>query len=202
MERLLPKDAEGNDVTEKTVTAADVLDGKADFSFGVIEYSLDMVKEEENRTKEFVYEVTEVEPGEGEAKIAGMTYDTHKAIMKITVSDDGEGHLRAVTTIENNTFTNVYQSKLDYNSIGGLQISKTLNGRDLQKDQFTFTVTPKETVGSTTAGRSGTETRTSHRWRECIYEWSSSVWRGGDHRCSGRQECCIYTGRRRQDVYL
>ena len=147
----LPKDAEGNDVTEKTVTAADVLDGKVDFSFGVIEYSLDMVKEEENRTKEFVYEVTEVEPGEGEAKIAGMTYDTHKAIMKITVSDDGEGHLQAVTTIENNTFTNVYQSKLDYNSIGGLQISKTLNGRDLQKDQFTFTVTPKETVGSTTA---------------------------------------------------
>lgn len=147
----LPKDAEGNDVTEKTVTAADVLDGKADFSFGVIEYSLDMVKEEENRTKEFVYEVTEVEPGEGEAKIAGMTYDTHKAIMKITVSDDGEGYLQAVTTIENNTFTNVYQSKMDYNSIGGLQISKTLNGRDLQKDQFTFTVTPKETVGSTTA---------------------------------------------------
>lgn len=147
----LPKDAEGNDVTQTTVTAADVKDGKAEFSFGTIMYTLDMVKDEPDRTKEFVYEVTEAVPGEGETGIAGMTYDTHKATMKITVSDDGKGKLRAVTTLENDTFTNVYQSKLDYNSAGGLQISKTLNGRDMQADQFTFTVTPKETAGSTTA---------------------------------------------------
>lgn len=143
----LPKNAEGEAVTQTTVTAKDIVDGKAKFSFGMIEYTLDMVKNEENRTKDFVYEVSEVIPNEGNA---GVVYDTHKAKLTITVTDDGKGNLTAGTTIENSTFTNTYKSSLNYNSIGGLQISKTLNGRDMQTGQFTFAVTPKETVGSTT----------------------------------------------------
>lgn len=43
---------------------------------------------------------------------------------------------------------------------GGLQITKALNGRDMEKDQFTFTVTPKATEGSTTAEEAAEKFRT------------------------------------------
>jgi len=102
------------------------------------------------RTKEFRYTVKENPLPDG--KMTGVTIDGHEATLKITVSDNLEGKLE-VTNIasENGTFTNEYKSQLDYAAAGGLQITKALNGRDMEKDQFTFTVTPKATEGSTTA---------------------------------------------------
>ena len=74
----------------------------------------------------------------------GSEIDGHEATLKITVSDNLEGKLE-VTNIasENGTFTNEYKSQLDYAAAGGLQITKALNGRDMEKDQFTFTVRRK-----------------------------------------------------------
>lgn len=84
------------------------------------------------RTKEFRYTVKENPLPDG--KMTGVTIDGHEATLKITVSDNLEGKLE-VTNIasENGTFTNEYKSQLDYAAAGGLQITKALNGRDMEK---------------------------------------------------------------------
>lgn len=152
-----PIDAEGNPVTTVTVTKADLKDGKAPFGFGKIHFTdahMEGATPNDDGTvsKTFTYDVTEVIPEDG-AKIPGITYDGHTATLAITVTDNLQGELSAtaVITTENGTFTNNYRSNLNYNAVGGLRISKVLNGRDMQKDQFTFRLTPKATEGSTTA---------------------------------------------------
>ena len=105
------------------------------FSFGKIEFTYDMVKNEPNKTKTFEYEVTEVK-----GKIPGVTYDEHAARWTVTVKDDGQGKLTATTVNTNNTFTNTYSSELDYTATSGVQLQKTLNGRDMTDGQFAFTL--------------------------------------------------------------
>lgn len=103
----------------------------ATFNFGDITF---------NEAGTYVYEVTEAKGGLG-----GVTYSTNKATVTVTVTDKdasgaATGKLVATATVENGTFTNTYQSKLDYVGAGGLQLTKTLNGRDMADGQFEFTV--------------------------------------------------------------
>ena len=58
--------------------------------------------------------------------------------MIITVTDNLQGDLSATAavTAENGTFTNIYRSNLDYNTVGGLQITKVLHGRDMKRDSL------------------------------------------------------------------
>lgn len=153
-----PEGAAGDGTKTVTVTSDSAkADALVPFGFGTIRFTdahMEGATPNDNGTvsKTFTYDVTEVIPEDG-AKIPGITYDGHTATLAITVTDNLQGELSAtaVITTENGTFTNNYRSNLDYNAVGGLQISKVLNGRDMQKDQFTFTLTPKATEGSTTA---------------------------------------------------
>lgn len=151
-----PEDAAADGTKTVTVTSDSAKEGEAVlFGFGKIRFTDEDMNgaaagQDGTRTKEFRYTVKENPLPDG--KMTGVTIDGHEATLKITVSDNLKGKLE-VTNIasENGTFTNEYKSQLDYAAAGGLQITKALNGRDMEKDQFTFTVTPKATEGSTTA---------------------------------------------------
>ena len=138
----LPKDAQGNDVTSVTVTKGDVAkDNVADFSFGAIDYTYDMLDGAASKT--FTYTVSE-EAG----KLPGITYDDHQVTVAITVSDEGDGTMAvSTTTTGSTTFTNTYASTLDYGALGGLTVTKMLNGRDMLAGQFTFDVELKQGDG-------------------------------------------------------
>lgn len=153
-----PEGAAGDGTKTVTVTSDSAkADALVPFGFGTIRFTdahMEGATPNDDGTvsKTFTYDVTEVIPEDG-AKIPGITYDGHTATLAITVTDNLQGELSATAalTAANGTFTNTYRSKLDYNAVGGLQITKVLHGRDMQKDQFTFTLTPKATEGSTTA---------------------------------------------------
>lgn len=133
----LPKDAAGNDVTSATVTKANA----EGFGFGAITFTSDMVKAEPDHKRTFTYEVREVVPADGH-KLPGIRYDDHVATIKVTVSDDGSGTLKVSAAAENVTFVNRYAAEIDYTAAGGLNVAKTLTGRDMAEGQFTIKVTP------------------------------------------------------------
>ena len=125
----LPVDANGKEVTTVSVHN----EGEAaDFTFGTIPFTYDMVRE---GPREFVYEVRENASG-----IPGISYDTHVATVTVKVSDEGNGTMSAVVTNENNVFTNTYRSQLDYTAAGGLSVTKRMNGRALTAGEFGFDV--------------------------------------------------------------
>lgn len=133
----LPKDAAGNDVTSATVTKANA----EGFGFGAITFTSDMVKAEPDHKRTFTYEVREVVPADGH-KLPGIQYDDNVATIKVTVSDDGSGMLKASAVAENTRFVNRYAAEIDYTAAGGLNVAKTLTGRDMAEGQFTIKVTP------------------------------------------------------------
>lgn len=120
------------------------------FGFGKIPFTdADMAgattNEDGTLSKTFTYQITENDVNE--EAMPGVTIDTRVAKLKITVTDNLQGELSVATaaiTVENGTFTNMYESSLDYTAVGGLQITKVLNGRDMEAGQFTFTVTPED----------------------------------------------------------
>ena len=124
-----PMPASGNTVK---VSGPDEEGGDtATFNFGDITF---------DKAGTYVYEVTETK-----GDLGGVMYTTNKATVTVTVTDKdasgaATGKLVATATVENGTFTNTYQSKLDYVDAGGLQLTKTLNGRDMADGQFEFTV--------------------------------------------------------------
>lgn len=125
----LPVDANGKEVT--SVTVHDATEA-ADFTFGTIPFTYDMVRE---GPREFVYEVRENASG-----IPGISDDTHVATVTVKVSDAGNGTMSAVVTNVNNVFTNTYNSKLDYTAAGGLSVTKKMSGRALTAGEFGFDV--------------------------------------------------------------
>lgn len=143
----LPKDAAGNDVTTATVTKANA----ESFGFGTIEFTSDMVKAEPDHKRTFTYEVREVVPADGH-KLPGIQYDDNVAIIKVTVSDDGSGMLKASAVAENVTFVNRYAAEIDYTAKGGLNVAKTLTGRDMAEGQFTIKVTPGDEASAYALG--------------------------------------------------
>ena len=143
----LPKDAAGNDVTTATVTKANA----ESFGFGTIEFTSDMVKAEPDHKRTFTYEVREVVPADGH-KLPGIQYDDNVATIKVTVSDDGSGMLKASAVAENTRFVNRYAAEIDYTAAGGLNVAKTLTGRDMAEGQFTIKVTPGDEASAYALG--------------------------------------------------
>lgn len=143
----LPRDAAGNDVTSVTVTKANA----EGFGFGAITFTSDMVKAEPDHKRTFTYEVREVVPADGH-KLPGIQYDDNVATIKVTVSDDGSGMLKASAVAENTRFVNRYAAEIDYTAAGGLNVAKTLTGRDMAEGQFTIKVTPGDEASAYALG--------------------------------------------------
>ena len=139
----LPQDAQGNDVTEVTVTK----NNAESFGFGTITFTQDMVANESNRTKVFEYEVSEVK-----GDISGIDYATNTATIKVTVTDDGKGALVATPEVENQTFKNTFTADLNYSAVGDMEIEKILRGHDMVKDQFTFEFSTNDDVSAAKFG--------------------------------------------------
>ena len=146
-----PVDADGDVVTEVTVTSDTAKNGdEVAFAFGTITFgAADMANATVNngvKTKTFTYHITENDFAAD--AMPGMTKDSHTAIMSITVTDDGTGKLTAANPVITGTptdtdgdFVNTYRTSLDYGAMGGLAITKKLDGRDMEAGQFKFKVT-------------------------------------------------------------
>lgn len=143
----LPKDAAGNDVTTATVAK----ENAESFGFGAITFTSDMVKAEPDHKRTFTYEVCEVVPADSH-KLPGIQYDDNVATIKVTVSDDGSGMLKASAVAENTRFVNRYAAEIDYTAAGGLNVAKTLTGRDMAEGQFTIKVTPGDEASAYALG--------------------------------------------------
>lgn len=101
--------------------------------------------------KTFAYEVREVVPADGH-KLPGIQYDDNVATIKVTVSDDGSGTLKASAVAENTRFVNRYAAEIDYTTAGGLNVAKTLTGRDMTEGQFAIKVTPGDEASAYALG--------------------------------------------------
>ena len=112
-------------------------DGTTQFAFTGIEYTKD------DAGKEFFYLIEEVNTG---LEILGVTHNPEKAkyVIKVTVSDNGDGTLRASYSIVSGgsevVFNNVYVPKGTSADVPG---TKQLTGRVLGDGEFTFTLTEK-----------------------------------------------------------
>lgn len=111
--------------------------GTTQFAFTDIEYTA------EDAGKEFFYLIEEVNTG---LEILGVTHnpDKVKFVVKVTVSDNGDGTLTATYAVvsggEKIAFNNVYVPKGTSADLPG---TKTLTGRVLGDGEFTFTLTEK-----------------------------------------------------------
>ncbi len=142
------KNANNEVIDTATVAKADAKDGdEVAFNFSNITYT---------KPGTYKYQVTEEVP---EAKLGGVTYSQAVYQVEVTVSDNGNGTLTATATkvqtvndkgieqtgvlapVETMAFTNSYSDSYDYGANGGLQVSKTLTGRDMAAGEFAFTIT-------------------------------------------------------------
>ena len=86
----------------------------------------------------------------------GMSYDTHECTVTVTVElekdADGSNTGRLVASVdygmtgegdaqrEGNVFINSYTSSMEYGAAGGINVTKQLIGRNLQVNEFAFTI--------------------------------------------------------------
>lgn len=135
----MPK-RDGNEVSSATVKSPNSKDGDSvSFDFGQIEFTSDMVKDAPGHKRTFTYEVTE-----NAGNLPGIQYSDNKAVIEVTASDNGQGKLVASATTQNGTFVNRYSAELNYTAAGGLNLAKTLTGRDMTDGQFTIKITPND----------------------------------------------------------
>lgn len=120
------------------------------FDFGQIEFTSDMVKDAPGHKRTFTYEVTE-----NAGDLPGIQYSDNKAVIKVTVGDNGQGKLVASATTQNGTFVNRYSAELNYTAAGGLNLAKTLTGRDMTDGQFTIKITPNDEASAGLFGLPG-----------------------------------------------
>lgn len=133
-----------NAVTAGTVTlpgAATVSGAKADevkgFQFGEITFK---------KPGEYTFNVNETK-WNGEAVPTadgnGMQFDRSTKTVKVTVTDDHTGSLKAEVTYPNGAaaFANKYATSSTYN---GIQVEKTLQGRNMAAGEFGFTIEGKD----------------------------------------------------------
>lgn len=154
VEGLTPPELEGNftfnikaldgapEPTNPTAKTAE--NGNVDF--GTATFNSDLLKdvtaaEDGSRTKEFTYEVTEVN-----GNLPGVTYDAERKTFTVTLKDDGNGKLSATTSNADGqplfAFKNSYGVEPKTSSITDtIQIQKVLEGRTLNKGEFTFLLT-------------------------------------------------------------
>lgn len=146
----MPK-RDGSEVSSATVKSPNSKDGDSvSFDFGQIEFTSDMVKDAPGHKRTFTYEVTE-----NAGDLPGIQYSDNKAVIEVTVSDNGQGKLVASATTQNGTFVNRYSAELNYTAAGGLNLAKTLTGRDMTDGQFTIKITPNDEVSAGLFGLSG-----------------------------------------------
>lgn len=139
---------DGSEVSSVTVKSPNSKDGDAvPFSFGQITFTSDMVKDAPGHTRTFTYEVTETA-----GNLPGIQYSTNKATIQITVSDNGKGQLIASATTQNGSFENRYSAELNYTAAGGLNLAKTLTGRDMTDGQFSIKITPADQAAAEVLG--------------------------------------------------
>lgn len=135
----MPK-RDGADVSTVTLKSAGSKDGEpVSFDFGQIEFTSDMVKDAPDHKRTFTYEVTETA-----GSLPGIHYSDNKAVIEVTVTDNGQGKLVASATTQNGTFVNRYSAELKYKAAGGLNLAKTLTGRDMTDGQFTIKIKPND----------------------------------------------------------
>lgn len=135
----MPK-RDGSEVSSATVKSPNSKDGDSvSFDFGQIEFTSDMVKDAPGHKRTFAYEVTE-----NAGNLPGIQYSDNKAVVEVAVSDNGQGKLVASATTQNGTFVNRYSSELNYTAAGGLNLAKTLTGRDMTDGQFSIKITPND----------------------------------------------------------
>lgn len=142
----------GAPAPEKTeVTISPESGAEAAVNFGKIHFTQDHVKNETmntdgSRTKTFVYRIYEVE-----GAIAGIEYDKDPKMVRIAVTDNGAGLLTATATLDSAAleWENKYTSSAAFS---GIEISKTLTGRSMKVDEFTFTITPQEGTNTPAVG--------------------------------------------------
>lgn len=92
-----------------------------------------------NAVGEYKFKVTEVK-----GTIAGVTYDTHEAIITVTTEDNGDGTLEVTPQVEADalTFTNIYKPSGEV-TVGkdNIQLSKIFKGRAWDENfSFDFTI--------------------------------------------------------------
>lgn len=149
---------DGKATTTAVVTQAEGTDEKTvvPFGFGTITFT---------EPGNYYYMVSEAHAGE---TIDGITYDAAAAYIWVTVTDDGDGKLKANVQTANTDFVNVYASELNHNAAGGIVTAKTLVGHDMAKQQFTFLVEAMDGQGTTAeenAKRIGIKDGTSGQYR-------------------------------------
>ena len=128
-----------------SVAKADMKDGSADFDFSKMTFA---------KTGTYTFTVKEVadEKGGALSNGSGMTYDTNVCTVTVNVTDNHDGTLKAVASYSNDVnssvtdkaqFNNVYKASMNYGSqgAGGINVTKTLNGRPLFADEFNFSIT-------------------------------------------------------------
>lgn len=146
----MPK-RDGNEVSSTTVKSPNSKDGDSvSFDFGQIEFTSDMVKDAPGHKRTFTYEVTE-----NAGDLPGIQYSDNKTVIKVTVGDNGQGKLVASATTQNGTFVNRYSAELNYTAAGGLNLAKTLTGRDMTDGQFTIKITPNDEASAGLFGLPG-----------------------------------------------
>lgn len=146
----MPK-RDGNEVSSATVKSSNSKDGDSvSFDFGQIDFTSDMVKDAPGHKRTFTYEVTE-----NAGDLPGIQYSDNKAVIEVTVSDNGQGKLVASATTQNGTFVNRYSAELNYTAAGGLNLAKTLTGRDMTDGQFTIKITPNDEASAGLFGLPG-----------------------------------------------
>ena len=139
---------DGSEVSSVTLKSPNSKDGEpVPFNFGQITFTSDMVKDAPGHTRTFTYEVTETA-----GSLPGIQYSTNKATIQITVSDNGKGQLVASATTQNGNFENRYSAELNYTAAGGLNLAKTLFGRDMVDGQFSIKITPADQAAAAVLG--------------------------------------------------
>lgn len=154
-------DADGN---EKKTTAIEK-DGSQSIAFDALTFT---------HPGTFSFNVTEVQDTENSA----WSYDDHTYNVKFTVEDQG-GKL-VITSVQaagGATFTNKYTASMDYDKeAGGIWFSKTLNGRKLTANQFSFTVGANENDSDSISKLAEVETSLTNELG--ANDGTESVWHG------------------------
>lgn len=123
----------GNGYAEEKQTRDGLKDGEHD--------KVDFSKLTFNAPGTYKFDIHELTPNGG---LGEWKYDQHVYTVTVTVTDEG-GKLVAradgATGSEGFIFTNSYSTSTSYELQGGLEIVKTLEGKDLHAGMFGFTVT-------------------------------------------------------------
>lgn len=126
----------GNGYTEQKQTREGLKDGEHDkIDFSTLTF---------NKPGTYKFTINEAAPNSG---LGEWKYDQHVYTVMVTVTDEG-GKLVAradgTTGSEGFIFTNSYSTSTSYELQGGLEIVKTLEGKDLHAGMFGFTVTGED----------------------------------------------------------